>query len=89
MRRHDSDRQPHRDAATTVRLANNSTAFVDNSVRWRVQRAAAGELFLDYRDFGNVRDNLVTRELGAALNEVFSNFDPLAPENSDGADVQA
>ena len=46
-------------------------------------------LFLDYRDFDNVRDNLVTRELGAALNEVFSNFDPLAPENSDGADVQA
>jgi regulator of protease activity HflC (stomatin/prohibitin superfamily) len=25
------------EAATTVRLGNNSTAFVDNSVRWRIQ----------------------------------------------------
>jgi regulator of protease activity HflC (stomatin/prohibitin superfamily) len=77
------------EAATTVRLGNNSTANVDNSVRWRIQPAAADELFLDYREFDNVRDNLVTRELKAALNEVFSDFDPLAPENSDGANVQA
>jgi regulator of protease activity HflC (stomatin/prohibitin superfamily) len=75
--------------ATTVRLGNNSTAFVDNSVRWRIQPAAADELYLDYRDFENVRDNLVTRELRSALNEVFADFDPLAPENSDGANVQA
>jgi regulator of protease activity HflC (stomatin/prohibitin superfamily) len=77
------------EAATTVRLGNNSTAYVDNSVRWRIQPAAADELFLDYRDFENVRDNLVTRELRAALNEVFADFDPLSPENSDGANVQA
>jgi regulator of protease activity HflC (stomatin/prohibitin superfamily) len=77
------------EAATTVRLGNNSTAFVDNSVRWRIQPAAADELFLDYRQFENVRDNLVTRELRAALNEVFANFDPLAPENVEGANVQA
>jgi regulator of protease activity HflC (stomatin/prohibitin superfamily) len=77
------------EAATTVRLGNNSTANVDNSVRWRILPAAAEKLFLDYRDFDNVRDNLVTRELRAALNEVFANFDPLAPENSDGANVQA
>ena len=64
-------------------------AFVDNSVGWRIQPAAADELFLDYRDFDNVRDNLVTRQLRAALNEVFADFDPLAPENSDGANVQA
>ena len=41
------------------------------------------------REFDNVRDNLVTRELRAALNEVFADFDPLAPENSEGANVQA
>ena len=75
--------------ATTVRLGNNSTAHVDNSVRWRIQPAAADELFLDYRDFENVRDNLVTRELRAALNEVFADFDPLAPENTEGTNVQA
>src|SRR5690349_11367716 len=75
--------------ATTVRLGNNSTANVDNSVRWRIKPAAADELFLDYREFDNVRDNLVTRELRAALNEVFADFDPLAPENSEGTNVQA
>jgi regulator of protease activity HflC (stomatin/prohibitin superfamily) len=77
------------ESATTVRLGNNSTAYVDNSVRWRIQPAAADELFLDYREFDNVRDNLVTRELRAALNEVFADFDPLAPENSEGTNVQA
>lgn len=77
------------ESATTVRLGNNSTAFVENSVRWRIQPAAADELFLDYRQFANVRDNLVTRELRAALNEVFADFDPLAPENVEGANVQA
>jgi regulator of protease activity HflC (stomatin/prohibitin superfamily) len=77
------------DNATTVRVGNNSTAYVDNSVRWRIQPDAADELFLDYRDFDNVRDNLVTRELKAALNEVFASFDPLNPSNSDGASVQA
>ncbi|CAN3130831.1 SPFH domain-containing protein [Mycobacterium sp. smrl_JER01] len=75
--------------ATMVRLGNNSTAYVDNSVRWRIQPAAADALFLDYRDFDNVRENLVTRELRAALNEVFSDFDPLAPENVEGTDIQA
>ncbi len=77
------------ESATTVRLGNNSTAYVDNSVRWRIQPAAADELFLDYREFDNVRDNLVTRELRAALNEVFADFDPLSPENSEGTNVQA
>jgi len=77
------------ESATTVRLGNNSTANVENSVRWRIQPAAADELFLDYRQFANVRDNLVTRELRAALNEVFADFDPLAPENVEGTNVQA
>jgi regulator of protease activity HflC (stomatin/prohibitin superfamily) len=75
------------DNATTVRLGNNSTANVDNSVRWRILPDAADELFLDYRNFDSVRDNLVTRELRAALNEVFAKFDPLA--HSEGANVQA
>jgi hypothetical protein len=85
--RHHSDRQPHR------RRRHHCQAWqqLDGLRRQqlRIQTAAADELFLDYRDFENVRDNLVTRELRAALNEVFADFDPLAPENSDGANVQA
>jgi hypothetical protein len=39
------------EAATTVRLGNNSTAFVDNSVRWRIQPAALGVFRYAWRDF--------------------------------------
>ncbi|MUM17846.1 SPFH domain-containing protein [Mycobacterium sp. CBMA271] len=76
------------DHASTVRLGNNSTARTDTSIRWRMAPAAADELFLDYRTFDNIRDNLVTRELNAALNEVFSKFDPLSPQFSDGANLE-
>src|SRR5690606_27128114 len=51
-------------SCTTVRLAAQSTACVDNSVRWRIRPRAAEALFRDYRDFDRVRDSLVTRELG-------------------------
>ena len=47
------------------------------------------ELFLDYRDFENIRDNLVTQELRAARNELFADLDPLAPEKIEGTNVQA
>lgn len=64
--------------ATKIRLGNQSTADVDNTVRWRIKRDKADQLFRDYRDFGNIRDSLVTRELKAAQNEVFKDYDPLS-----------
>jgi regulator of protease activity HflC (stomatin/prohibitin superfamily) len=63
---------------TQVRLANQGVAFVDNSVRWRIVEEEADDLFKDYRSFENIRDSLVTRELAAALNTVFEDYDPLA-----------
>lgn len=63
---------------TQVRLANQGVAFVDNSVRWRIVEDEADELFKDYREFENIRDSLVTRELAASLNTVFEDYDPLA-----------
>lgn len=67
---------------TTVRIAHQSTACVDNSIRWRIKQTAADVLFRDYRDFDTIRDSLVTRELGAVLNEVFKDYDPLATDQS-------
>lgn len=72
----------------SVRLGNNSTALADVSVRWQIKQEAASQLFLDYRTFENLRTNLVTRSLQAALNDVFSNFDPISPENADGTNLQ-
>lgn len=65
----------------TVRIAHQAVACVDASIRWRIQENQAGELFKDYRDFDNVRDSLVTRDLNAALNNVFETYDPLAVDN--------
>ena len=62
----------------TVRIAHQATACVDTSIRWRIEEQAADGLFRDYRDFDNVRDSLVTRDLNAALNAVFEDYDPLA-----------
>lgn len=65
-----------------VRLGNNSMAGVENSVQWRITSDRADELFLDYRTFDSIRDNLVIRQLNAALNDVFASYNPLAPENA-------
>ena len=68
-----------RGPASEIRIGNQSIAKVDNSIRWRIRPDRADELFRDYRDFDNIRESLVTRELNAALNEVFSSYDPLTP----------
>lgn len=72
------DRKSKECTSTAVRLANQSTACVDNSIRWRIKQDAADELFRDYRSFDNIRDSLVTRELNSALNSVMLRFNPLS-----------
>ena len=72
-------------ACTDIRIGNQSVACVDNSVRWRIVQDSADDLYRDYREFENVRDSLVTRELDAALNEVFADYDPLAGVDTNGA----
>jgi regulator of protease activity HflC (stomatin/prohibitin superfamily) len=72
------DRKSQECTSASVRLANQSTACVDDSIRWRIKPEAADELFRDYRSFDNIRDSLVTRELNSALNSVMSHFNPLS-----------
>jgi regulator of protease activity HflC (stomatin/prohibitin superfamily) len=60
-----------------VRIANQQTACVDISIRWRIVPTQADELFQNYRSFDNVRDSLVTRELTSAVNTQLSSFNPL------------
>ncbi|AWN03973.1 band-7-like membrane protein [Rhodococcus phage Peregrin] len=63
-----------------VRLGNNSMAGVENSVQWRITPDKADQLFLDYRSFESIRDNLVSRQITASLNEVFASYNPLDSE---------
>lgn len=69
---------------TDIRIGNESTACVDNTIRWRIRLEAGERLFKDYREMENIRDSLVTRELKAALNEVLSDYNPLDQIKVDG-----
>jgi regulator of protease activity HflC (stomatin/prohibitin superfamily) len=61
-----------------VRLANGTIAEVEVSAQWQVDPDADIQpLFLDYRNFGNLDTNVVRRQLGAVLSDVFSTYDPL------------
>ena len=62
---------------TDIRIGNESTACIDNTIRWRIKLSAGQRLYQDYREMENIRDSLVTRELKAALNEVLSDYNPL------------
>lgn len=65
----------------TARIAHQSLACVDVTIRWQIQANSADRLFKDYRDFDRIRDSLVTRRLNAAINEVFKDIDPLATDD--------
>lgn len=75
------------DGSTAVRLANNSTACVDNTIRWRIVPSAGDALFRDYQNDANIRDSLVTRELNATLNAVFADYNPLDPGAANGPNL--
>ncbi|WP_084557830.1 SPFH domain-containing protein [Hamadaea tsunoensis] len=61
-----------------VRLANAATARVDVTVQWQIDpNANIVELYSDYRNFDNIQDNVVKRQLASALNGVFERYDPL------------
>lgn len=77
------------DKSMQVRLGNNSTAQSNVTIQWRLDPAAAPSLFMDYRTFEGIRENLVDKELGVAMNAEFAKFDPLAPGNADGAPLVA
>lgn len=71
--------------AVKVRLGNNSSAFVESNLNWRIREDAAGKMFQDYRTFENIRQNLVDRQLQVALSKHFATFNP--QQQTQGADL--
>jgi regulator of protease activity HflC (stomatin/prohibitin superfamily) len=66
-----------------VRLATNTTACVDVTAQWNINHTGdVKSLYLQYKTFNNLHDNLVVRQLQSALNEVFGTYDPLATVNN-------
>jgi regulator of protease activity HflC (stomatin/prohibitin superfamily) len=62
--------------AIKVRLANNSAAYVEENLNWRIRPEAASSLFQDYRTFDNITVNLVDKQAQVALSKEFSAFNP-------------
>ena len=79
----DSYLEKNSEGCTDIRIGNESTACVDNSIRWRIKLEAGETLYQDYRDMDNIRKSLVTRELTAALNDVLSDYNPLSQIQDD------
>jgi hypothetical protein len=66
-------------AAIGVRLANNSMAYVNANLNWRLREGAAPKLFQDYggRDvFQTIKEQLVDRQEQVALSKTFAKFNP-------------
>jgi regulator of protease activity HflC (stomatin/prohibitin superfamily) len=68
----------------TVRIAHQSQACVDATVRWQIVLREAALLYQDYRGFDKVRDSLVTRDLTTALAQEMESYDPLAIDPKSG-----
>lgn len=66
------------ESAIKVRLGNNSSAYVDMNLNWRLKPEAAPQMFQDYRTFDNIRQNLVDKQAQVALSKEFATFDPTA-----------
>lgn len=60
-----------------VRLGNNSKATADASIQWQLDTDKTMAVFLDYRTFENIQQNLVDRNFRAAMNEVMADYNPL------------
>jgi hypothetical protein len=68
-------------SAIKVRLANNSAAYVEENLNWRIKEGAAPKLFQDYGGssvnvFDQIKQNLVDRQAQVALAKVFATFNP-------------
>jgi len=81
--------------AINVRLANNSNAYVDENLNWRLREGAAPKLFQDYGGanvFQTIKEQLVDRQAQVALSKVFATFNPqvmlATAANAPGASAQ-
>lgn len=76
--------------AVDVRLGNNSKATADASIQWQLSTKDTMDVFLDYRTFDNIKDNLVDRNFRASMNEVMAEYNPLESieATQGGADLE-
>lgn len=67
-----------------VRIAHQIVACANTYVKWQVKESSVDTLFQNYREFDNIRDSLVTKNLQSVLNSIFESYDPLAVDPKTG-----
>lgn len=77
------------DNRTEIRLGNQSVAYVQNAVRWRIKSDAADRLYRDHKTFERIGPALQEQELSAALNEAFKDYNPLATATGDAKSLDS
>ncbi|MEL4356800.1 MULTISPECIES: SPFH domain-containing protein [unclassified Luteococcus] len=77
------------DSRTEIRLGNQSVAYVQNAVRWRIKSDAADRLYRDHKTFERIGPALQEQELSAALNEAFKDYNPLATATGDAKSLDS
>lgn len=68
------------DSAIGVRLANQSEAKADASIQWQLREEDAEQMYLDYREFERIHNDLVDREFRASVNAILARYNPLDAE---------
>lgn len=71
----------------TVRLGNQSEAYVDATITWRITEKSVENLWKQHKTFTDARQDFVTPTAQGATNSVFDGYDPLGAIDDASADV--
>jgi regulator of protease activity HflC (stomatin/prohibitin superfamily) len=70
----------------TVRLGNQSEAYVDVTVTWGITEKSVESLWRQYKTFGDARRDFVTPQALGAANTAFDGYDPFSGLDEKNAD---
>jgi regulator of protease activity HflC (stomatin/prohibitin superfamily) len=70
----------------TVRLGNQSEAYVDATVTWNITEKSVEGLWKQYKTFQDARQDFATPTAQGAANSAFDGYDPFAALNNTSAD---
>jgi regulator of protease activity HflC (stomatin/prohibitin superfamily) len=66
----------------TVRLGNQSEAYIDATVTWQITEVSVQGLWKQHKTFDDARRDFITPSSRAAVNAAFDGYDPLAGLNA-------
>lgn len=68
--------------SVTVRLGNQSEAYVETTITWNITEASVEGLWKQYKTFGDARQDFATPTAQGAVNSAFDGYNPFAGLNA-------